>query len=148
MLSLESVCHQILQAGYRSKVSLYCAFCTNTDVLKNGQGMKIRNIGLLTHYIQCFISILPENVRETKGYLMFSGGIKMEHWDIMGEINILVSQHPVVPVNSLSWITRRYLFSFAIFVFVRKLYHDHFNRLVASSIITCYQGLYTFYLIN
>ena len=58
--------------------------------------MKIRNIGLLTHYTLSFISILPENVRKPKGHLMFSGGIKMEHWAKMEEINFLVSQHPVV----------------------------------------------------
>ena len=28
-----------------------------------------------------FISIPPENVSKTKGFLMFSGGTEIKHWD-------------------------------------------------------------------
>ena len=33
---------------------------------------------------QCWISLLPENVQKTKGFLTFSGSREIQHWANMG----------------------------------------------------------------
>ena len=41
-------------------------------------------------FAQCCIALRPENIRNSKCFLMFSGGIEMPHWAEMGFIVVSI----------------------------------------------------------